>query len=260
MLARELVKLSSSHPDSCAGPPGSTAGSAALPGRVTVRCVAIRLSLPSSLRGRHGGPLRRERRCRRRCTRGTRPGRTASTRSRRWRRSPSDGFSVPEGQGLDHCARWMSRRDHGDAIRADVVQAWVVLAVLHLHSEGVELVVAYVFQGVRRERCAPDGCTQDRRRFRRPGIGQHIPIGISADEVARCKDIEDASPSVGVHRHRGTRWNTSIENSDPIVFEEDRMEPWRRDHGVEVIGPRPRGGCAAADHRDTFRIAIAISR
>lgn len=45
-----------------------------------------------------------------------------------------------------------------------------------------------------------------------------------------------------MHRHRGTRWDTSVENSDPIVLEEDSVEPWRSDHGVEAIGPRPGSG------------------
>jgi hypothetical protein len=30
---------------------------------------------------------------------------------------------------------------------------------------------------------------------------------------------------MGAHRHRGPRWNTSIENPDPIVLEKDRVEP-----------------------------------
>ena len=134
----------------------------------------------------------------------------------------------------------------------------VLTPVFHLHGECAELLAADVLQRVRRQRCAPGGCAQDRRRFRRPGIGEHIPIGISADEVAGRKDVEDAAPPVGVHRHRGTRWNTSIENSDPIVLEQDRVEPWRSDHGVEVIGPRPRGGRAGAGQRDeAFRTVIS---
>jgi hypothetical protein len=37
------------------------------------------------------------------------------------------------------------------------------------------------------------------------------------------------------------------------------VEPWRSDHGVEVIRPRPRGGQAAAGQRDeAFRIDIAL--
>ena len=64
---------------------------------------------------------------------------------------------------------------------------------------------------------------------------------------------------MGVHRHRGTRWNTPIENSDPIVLEQDRVEPWRSDHGVELIGPRPRGGKAGIGQRaEAFRIDIAV--
>ena len=40
---------------------------------------------------------------------------------------------------------------------------------------------------------------------------------------------------MSVHRHSGARWNTSIENPDPIVLEKDRVEPRRSDHGVKVI-------------------------
>ena len=46
---------------------------------------------------------------------------------------------------------------------------------------------------------------------------------------------------MGVHGHGLSRWNTSVENSDPIVLEEDRVEPRSSDHGVEVIGPWPGG-------------------
>ena len=64
---------------------------------------------------------------------------------------------------------------------------------------------------------------------------------------------------MGMHRHRGTRWNTSIDNSDPIVFEQDRVEPWHINHGVKVIGPRPGVGRAAAGQRDeAFRIDVAV--
>ena len=49
-----------------------------------------------------------------------------------------------------------------------------------------------------------------------------------------------------------------IENSDSIVFEEDRMEPWRSDHGVEVIGPGPSGGrTAAGQGSDSLRAGIS---
>jgi hypothetical protein len=86
---------------------------------------------------------------------------------------------------------------------------------------------------------------------------QHIPIGITADEIARRNDVEDASPSVGVHGHRGASCNTPIEHPDSIVLEEDRVERWRRDHGVEVIGPRPRGGrTAASQEEEALRIVI----
>jgi hypothetical protein len=64
---------------------------------------------------------------------------------------------------------------------------------------------------------------------------------------------------VRVHGHRGTRWNTPIENSDSIVLEQDRVERWRSDHGVELIGPGPRGGKAGIGQRDeAFRIDIAV--
>jgi hypothetical protein len=64
---------------------------------------------------------------------------------------------------------------------------------------------------------------------------------------------------VGVHRHRGTGWNTPIENSDSIIFEEDRMEPWCSDHGVEFIGPGPSGGrVAASQESDPLRAGIAV--
>ena len=53
---------------------------------------------------------------------------------------------------------------------------------------------------------------------------------------------------MSVHGHRGTSWNTSIENSDPPVLIQDSVEPWRSNHGVEVIGPRPHGGCTGAGH------------
>jgi hypothetical protein len=127
---------------------------------------------------------------------------------------------------------------------------WVPTSVLHLHSERTELLTADVLQRVRCQRCSPDGSTQDRSGFRRPGIGKHIPIGISADEVAARKNVENATPAVGVHRHSATRWNTSIENSDPIVFEQDGVEFWGSDEGVEVIGPRPLGGRIGAAQRD----------
>ena len=81
--------------------------------------------------------------------------------------------------------------------------------------------------------------TQDRRRFLRPGIGDHIPVWISADEVTGRENVENATPPVGVHRHRSTRWHTSVEKSDSVVLERDRVESWRSDHGVEIIGPRP---------------------
>jgi hypothetical protein len=130
-------------------------------------------------------------------------------------------------------------------------------SVLHLHGERTEFLAADVLQGVRRQRCAPDGCTQGRSGVRRPGIGEHIPIGISTDEVAACKDVENATPPVGVHRNSATRWNTSIENSDPIVFEQDGVELWSSDEGVEFVGPRPLGGRLGAGQRgEAFRFAI----
>jgi hypothetical protein len=95
--------------------------------------------------------------------------------------------------------------------------------------------------------------------FRRPGVGKHIPVGITPDEIAGPEDIKNTSPAVGVHRYRGARWNTPIENSDSIFFEEDRVEPWRRDHGVELVGPGPSGGGAAASQGDdSLRAGIAV--
>ena len=127
---------------------------------------------------------------------------------------------------------------------------WNLTPVFHLHGERPELLAADVLQRVRRQWCAPRGCTQDRRRLRRPGIGEHIPIGIPTDEVTGRKNVENPTPPVGVHRHRRAGWNTSIENSDPIIFEQDRVESWRSDHGVEIIGPRPFGGPAGAVQRE----------
>ena len=71
--------------------------------------------------------------------------------------------------------------------------------------------------------------------FAAPGIGGHTPIWIPADEVTGRKNVENPTPPVGVHRHRGTRWNTSVENSDSS---RPRTGPcgtlaqpsWRRDH------------------------------
>ena len=69
------------------------------------------------------------------------------------------------------------------------------------------------------------------------------------------------TPPVGVHRHCGTRRNTSIEHPDPAVLEENCVEAWRSDHGVEVIGPRPRGKRAGDGQRDAaIRSGIVHSR
>jgi hypothetical protein len=131
----------------------------------------------------------------------------------------------------------------------------------HLHSERAELLAADVLESVRREGHAPDRCSRYRPRFRRPGVGKHIPVGIASDEIAGPEDIKHSSPAVGVHRYRRTRWNPSVENSDSIVFEQDRVEPWCSDHGVEVVGPGPRGGRNATSQRnDSLRTDIDVRR
>jgi hypothetical protein len=64
---------------------------------------------------------------------------------------------------------------------------------------------------------------------------------------------------MGMHRHCGAGWNTSIENSDPIVFEQDCVKAWRGNHGVKIIGPRPGVGHAVGCQRDeAFRIDVAV--
>src|ERR1700691_3657285 len=121
----------------------------------------------------------------------------------------------------------------GGLTRATAHSRWMVPTVaFHLHRECAELLGPHVLQRVRHERCAPGGCAHHRCRSQRPGVGEHIPIGITSDEVAARKYVEDSSPPVGMHWHRGTSRNTSIENSDPIVLKEDGVEAWRSDHRV----------------------------
>ena len=47
---------------------------------------------------------------------------------------------------------------------------------------------------------------------------------------------------MGVHRNRRPRWNTSIKNSDSIVFEEDRWNP-----GAATMASRSSGQGQAGD-------------
>ena len=124
--------------------------------------------------------------------------------------------------------------------------------IFHLHSERAELLAANVLKSVWRERHAPDRCSRYWPCFRCPGVGKHIAVGITPDKIAGPEDIKNSSPAVGVHRYHRTRWNTSVENSDSIVFEKDGMEPWRSDHGIEVIGPGPSGGRRSPSQGDNL--------
>ena len=87
--------------------------------------------------------------------------------------------------------------------------------------------------------CPPDGCAHNRGRFRRPGIGQHIPFGITASEVTRPQGCRGRHPDhVGCVRALVGTGRTPIENSDWIILEETCGSLAPRSSGTEVMGER----------------------
>jgi hypothetical protein len=56
-------------------------------------------------------------------------------------------------------------------------------------------------------------------------VGQNVPVGIAANEVAGPEDVEHTAPTVGVYGHDFTRCDPSIEDPDAVVFVENVWNP-----------------------------------
>jgi hypothetical protein len=90
--------------------------------------------------------------------------------------------------------------------------------IFDLEADQVDLRVADVFDAVRREAIEPS-CRGQRIR-ECPAVEQDVSLAVAADEVTEAEGIVNGGPAVGVDRDRIARWNASVENAHPFIFED----------------------------------------
>jgi hypothetical protein len=143
-------------------------------------------------------------------------------------------------------------RPSGAVARSASSGRWARRAlILQLHRERSELLAAHVLERVGRERCTPDRSTHNRLGFQRPRVGEDVPVGITADEIARSEDVEDSPPSGGCAR---APWNQPEHVRRELSRGHPRRGPcgtpappsWRRDPRARA---RRRTDCRSSRRR-----------